>query len=71
MDELIKLLDPELDYIEHELLDDTIIIRVASNRKELLCPYCGYSSSKRHFLLKTLIYWGFANKKSIPPFFVV
>jgi len=48
MDEFIKLLDPGLDYIEHELLDDTIIIRVASNRKELLCPYCGYSSSKRH-----------------------
>ena len=48
MDEFIKLLDPELDYIGHELLDDTIIIRVVSNRKELLCPYCGNSSSKRH-----------------------
>lgn len=46
--EFIKLLDPGLDYIGHELLDDTIIIRVVSNKKELLCPYCGYSSSKRH-----------------------
>ncbi|MCR4802303.1 MAG: hypothetical protein K5895_04785 [Lachnospiraceae bacterium] len=36
MDEFIKLLDPGLDYIEHELLDDTIIIRVASNIKKFL-----------------------------------
>lgn len=48
MDEFIKLLDPALDYIDHELLDDTIIIRVVSNKKELICPYCGYCSSKRH-----------------------
>ena len=48
IDEFIKLLDPGLDYIEHEILDDTIIIRVSSNRKELLCPYCGYPSSKKH-----------------------
>ena len=36
MDEFIKLLDSALDYIEHELLDDTIIIRVASNIKKFL-----------------------------------
>lgn len=48
MDEFIKLLDPGLDYVGHELLDDTIIIRVISNRKELPCPYCGCSSSKKH-----------------------
>lgn len=34
MDEFIKLLDPGLDYISHEILDDTIIIRVASNKTE-------------------------------------
>ena len=48
MDEFIKLLDSGLDYIGHELSDDTIIIRVIFNKKELNCPYCGYSSSKRH-----------------------
>ena len=48
MDEFIKLLDPGLDYISHEILDDTIIIRVASNKTELCCPYCGHRSSKKH-----------------------
>ncbi len=48
MDEFIKLLDSGLDYIEHEFLDDIIIIRVVSNIKELLCPYCGYLSTKKH-----------------------
>lgn len=48
MDEFIKLLDPGLDYISHEILDDTIIIRVASNKTELGCPYCGHRSSKKH-----------------------
>ncbi|MCI9324118.1 MAG: transposase family protein [Lachnospiraceae bacterium] len=48
MDEFIKLLDPSLDYISHEIIGDTIFIRVASNREEAVCPYCGHASSKRH-----------------------
>ena len=48
MDEFIKLLDPSLDYISHEIIGDTIFIRVASNREEAACPYCGHASSKRH-----------------------
>ena len=32
MDEFIKLLDPSLDYISHEIIGDTIFIRVASKR---------------------------------------
>lgn len=48
MDEFIKLLDPCLDYISHEIIDDTVIIKIASNREELCCPYCGCSSSKKH-----------------------
>ncbi len=48
MDEFIKLLDPSLDYISHEIIGDTIFIRVASNRDEVVCPYCGHTSSKRH-----------------------
>ena len=48
MDELIKLLDPGLDYISHEIVGDTIFIRVASNKGEAVCPYCGHASSKKH-----------------------
>ena len=46
MDEFIKLLDPSLDYISHEIIGDTIFIRVASNKREIVCPYCGSVSSK-------------------------
>lgn len=48
MDEFIKLLDPSLDYISHEIVGDTIFIRVASNKRDVVCPYCGHASSKRH-----------------------
>lgn len=48
MDEFIKLLDENLDYVSHEIEEDTIIIQVKSNRKEVICPYCGQSSSKLH-----------------------
>ena len=48
MDEFIKLLDPSLDYISHEIVGYTIFIRVASNKGDVVCPYCGHASSKRH-----------------------
>lgn len=48
MDEFIKLLDPNLDYISHEMIGDTIVIRVVSNREEVICPYCGCASSQKH-----------------------
>ena len=48
MDEFIKLLDPNLDYICHEIIGDTIVIHVASNKEEVICPYCGCASSKKH-----------------------
>lgn len=48
MDEFIKLLDPGLDYIDHEMIGDTIVIRVASNKEQVVCPYCGCASSKKH-----------------------
>lgn len=48
MDEFIKLLDPSLDYISHEIKGDTIIIRVVSNQDDAACPYCGCASSKKH-----------------------
>ena len=48
MDEFIKLLDENLDYLEHTIIEDTIYIYVTSNRKEVICPYCGKPSSKVH-----------------------
>lgn len=35
MDEFIKMPDENLDYLGHEILGDTVIIYVASNRKEM------------------------------------
>lgn len=52
MDEFIKLLDGNLDYLEHEIVDDTIFIYVTSNREEVTCPYCGQSSSRAHSTYK-------------------
>ena len=48
MDEFIKGLDPHLDYLEHKITDDEVIIYVASNRKECRCPYCGSTSMRVH-----------------------
>lgn len=48
MDEFIKMLDENLDYLRHEILSDTVIIHVTSNRKEVQCPYCGGISNKIH-----------------------
>ena len=36
MDDFIKILDPGLDYISHEIIGDTIFIRVASNHDHRL-----------------------------------
>lgn len=48
MDEFIKELDPNLDYLEHEMTGDEVIIYVASNRKICSCPYCGTASTRVH-----------------------
>lgn len=48
MDKFIKQLDPNLDYINHEINDGKCYITVASNRKEVTCPFCGRPSSKTH-----------------------
>lgn len=48
MDEFIKLLDKNLEYVNHEIIGDTIYINVISIRKEVVCPYCGNPSSKVH-----------------------
>jgi len=44
MNELVKLLDENLEYISHEIQDDKIYIYVQSDREETVCPYCGETS---------------------------
>lgn len=48
MDEFIKILDKNLEYISHEITDDTIKIWVESTRNEVICPYCHTGSTKVH-----------------------
>ena len=48
MDEIIKLLDENLEYIIHKIIGNTIFINVVSNREAVICPYCGNASSKVH-----------------------
>jgi len=48
MDEFIKLLDKNLEYVSHEFIEDTIYINVISNRDEVTCPFCGKPSAKVH-----------------------
>lgn len=48
MDQFIKLLDKNLDYISHEIVDNTINIKVASNRENVCCKYCNTPSDKVH-----------------------
>lgn len=52
MDELIKILDENLEYINHEIKQDTIHIWVKSNRKEVICPKCKTSTKKVHSYYK-------------------
>lgn len=43
---LFKLLDKNLDYVSHEIIDNTIYIYVISNRNNCIFPYCRQYSSK-------------------------
>ena len=48
MNEIIKLLDPNLNYIDHSIIDDTIYIFVESLLDVVMCPFCGTLSNKAH-----------------------
>jgi transposase len=48
MEELIKLLDKDLEYVSHEINDDIMHIYVVSARSEATCPYCGRASNRVH-----------------------
>lgn len=48
MDELVKLLDVNLRYINHTIDNGVIYIKVESNRESFKCPFCGVPSDKVH-----------------------
>ncbi len=48
MDSIIKMLDKTLDYVSHELVEDTLYITVISNLENVKCPDCGVESNKVH-----------------------
>ncbi len=48
MDEFIKLLDSNLEYLSHEIRNDTMYVEIKSNKTEFKCPHCGTASSKVH-----------------------
>lgn len=48
MDDLVKLLCEDLDYVGHKIDRDKVYINVESNRKEAQCPYCGRTSRNIH-----------------------
>lgn len=48
MDDFIKLLNENLEYEKHEIIEDTLYIYVHSIRATVECPFCGYSTSRCH-----------------------
>lgn len=48
MDEFIKELDPNLDYLEHKIIGNEATIYAVSNRKKCRYPYCGSESVRMH-----------------------
>lgn len=47
MPQIIKLLDPNLNYLKHELIDDMLYIFVEATRTEVICPFW-YIIFKKH-----------------------
>ncbi|WP_082761282.1 transposase family protein [Clostridium sp. ATCC 25772] len=48
MNEFIKLLDKNLEFVRYEIIDDTMYTNAVSNRNEVICPFCGGISKKVH-----------------------
>ena len=48
MNNIIKFLDSNLEYVTHEVIEDTVYITVISNRISVECPYCSKESKKLH-----------------------
>lgn len=48
MNNIIKFLDNNLEYLAHEIIEDTIYITVVFNRTSVKCPHCSKESKKLH-----------------------
>lgn len=48
MHRILKLLDKNLLYVNHEIRGDTLFLGATSKRKRAKCPYCGHFSSSIH-----------------------
>lgn len=48
VDDVVKLLDENLRYISHKIIEDTLFIRIASEKLSLRCPSCDTVSAKVH-----------------------
>ena len=48
MDNFIKLLDKNLNFISYEIINDSIYVHAISNRHEVTCPFCKEISVKVH-----------------------
>lgn len=48
MDGLIKLLDENLEYEKHEIIEDYLYIYAHSIRTTVECPFCGSFTSRCH-----------------------
>lgn len=48
MKELLTLLDDHLQYISHEIVEDTFLIYAESQKNYATCPYCGECSNRVH-----------------------
>ncbi len=48
MNGLIKLLNENLEYIDHEVIGDTIYINVRSSKVKAYCPDCNTPSQRMH-----------------------
>lgn len=54
MQSLIEILDKNLKYINHQVIEDTIIIQVKSHRHSFQCPHCNKISNKIHSKYKRI-----------------
>ena len=48
MYDFIKLLDKNIEYVSHQIIDDNCYISVSSNRIWVRFPYCWQMSTKIH-----------------------
>ena len=48
MDEILRLLDKNLKYTKHEIIENTIFIYAEAEQIEAYCPHCGKQARRTH-----------------------